>query len=217
MTTAIEIYLDSLSDTILAIDISDRDIKSLPDLTRFKNLRELFCYNNQLTSLPTLPQNLTDLHCYNNQLTSLSTLPQNLIELHCSNNQLTSLPTLPQNLEKIFCSNNQLTSLPTLPQNLEILLCSNNQLTSLPTLPQNLEILHCYNNFIYEIVNNDSFIKINQNIQILNNFRHLCYCLHLFSFKTPIYRTKNKKNVKSIVGISPTMVLLFPLPFYWKW
>ena len=36
--------------------------------------------------------------------------------------------------------------------------------------------------------------------------------LHLFSFKTPILEGKKiRKNVKSIVGISPTMVLLFPL------
>jgi hypothetical protein len=33
--------------------------------------------------------------------------------------------------------------------------------------------------------------------------------LHLFSFKTPILLGKNKKNIKSIVGISPTMVLLY--------
>ena len=42
--------------------------------------------------------------------------------------------------------------------------------------------------------------------------------LHLFSFKTPIIDAKKiRKNVKSIVGISPTMVLLFHLPcFYLK-
>ena len=38
--------------------------------------------------------------------------------------------------------------------------------------------------------------------------------LHIFSFKTPILQGKKiRKNVKSIVGISPTMVLLFHLPF----
>ena len=44
------------------------------------------------------------------------------------------------------------------------------------------------------------------------------YILHLFSFKTPILLGKKiRKNVKSIVGISPTMVLLFHLPcFYLK-
>jgi hypothetical protein len=42
--------------------------------------------------------------------------------------------------------------------------------------------------------------------------------LHLFSFKTPILLGKKiRKNVKSIIGISPTMVLLFHLPcFYLK-
>jgi Leucine-rich repeat (LRR) protein len=89
------------------------------------------------------------------------------------------LPTLPQNLKYLSCYGNQLTSLPTLPQNLQSLSCSNNQLTLLPTLPQNLEYLYCSNNPIYEIVNNDSLITIKQNIQTLNNFRHLYYCLKL--------------------------------------
>jgi hypothetical protein len=47
----------------------------------------------------------------------------------------------------------------------------------LPTLQQNLEYLYCSNNPIYEIVNNNSLITIKQNIQTLNNFRHLYYCL----------------------------------------
>ena len=74
--------------------------------------------------------------------------------------------------------------MPTLPQNLEYSDCADNQLTSLPTLPQNLKSLGYVNNPIYKIVNNDSLIKIkqniqllNKNIQLLNNFRHLYYCL----------------------------------------
>jgi hypothetical protein len=47
----------------------------------------------------------------------------------------------------------------------------------LPTLPQNLTKLYCYDNPIYEIVNNDSLFQTKQNIQTLNNFRHLYYCL----------------------------------------
>ena len=38
--------------------------------------------------------------------------------------------------------------------------------------------------------------------------------LHLFSFQTPILEGKKiRKNVKSIVGVSPTIVLLFLLLF----
>jgi len=197
MTTAIKTYLNSLPEDILTINISNKGITSLPDLTRFKNLETLYCYdnkltllptlppniktlycsNNYLTSLPTLPQNLKILDCLNNELTLLPNLPQNLKELYCDNNQLTLLPTLPQNLEELNCGDNKLTSLPTLPQNLKILNCFYNQLTLLPTLPQNLEEFDCYANPISEIVNGDSLIKIKQNIQILNNFRHLYYCL----------------------------------------
>ena len=139
MTANIETYLNSLPEDILTINISCKNIKSLPNLTRFNNLTELIC----------------------------------------SDNQLTSLPTLPQKLEVLYCANNKLTSLPNLPQNLEILDCYHNQLTSLPTIPENLKILGYVNNPIYEIVNNSSFIKIKQNIQILNNFRHLYNSLKL--------------------------------------
>ena len=177
MTTEIETYLNSLSEDILKLSISFRGIKSLPDLTRFKNLEELYCSYNKLTSLPTLPQNLKELNCSYNQLTSLPTLPQNLQTFICSSNQLTSLPTLPQNLITLYCYTNKLTLLPNLPQKLEKLNCYNNKLNLLPTLPQNIEKFNCDNNPIYEIVDSNSLIKIKQNIQILNNFRHLYYCL----------------------------------------
>jgi Leucine-rich repeat (LRR) protein len=114
---------------------------------------------------------------FNNKLTLIPTLPQNLKTLGCSNNNLTFILTLPQNLKTLYCCNNKLTSLPTLPQNLKTLFCCNNQLTSLSTLPPNLVVLYYVNIPIYEIVNNDSLFKIKQNIQILNNFRHLYYCL----------------------------------------
>jgi len=176
MATVVEIYLNSLSSDIDTLDIRRMGIQSLPDLTRFKNLKTLFCDNNKLTLLNNLPQNLENLFCVDNQLTCLPTLPQNLEELYCNDNQLSLLPNLSENLKILCCYNNQLTCLPTLPQNLEELYCINNQLHVLPNLPQNLEELDCFNNPIYEIVNNNSLIKIKQNIQILNNFRHLYYC-----------------------------------------
>ena len=117
MTTAVETYLNSLPEDILTIDISNKGITSLPDLTRFKNLTKLDCSYSKLTSLPTLPQNLQELYCYNNELISL------------------------------------------------------------PTLLQNLEYLDCYDNPIYKIVNRNRLFQIKKNIQTLNNFRHLYYCL----------------------------------------
>jgi Leucine-rich repeat (LRR) protein len=75
------------------------------------------------------------------------------------------------------CSYNKLTSLPILPQNLKELNCVDNQLSFLPTLPQNVENFNYSSNPIYKIVNDNSLIKIKQNIQILNNVHYLYYCL----------------------------------------
>ena len=199
MTTSIETYLNSLSEDITILDISDKNIKSLPNLTRFKNLQILRCSNNQLTSLPSLPQNLNILYCFNNQLTSLPSLPQNLITLDCSNNKLTSLPSLPQNLEYLDCSVNKLISLPTLPQNLEYLDYSVNKLTSFPILPQNLKQLDCSKNPISEIVNSNSLIKRKKNIQILNNFRYLYYCLKFKNhFRKWLWEKVREPNAKKL-------------------
>jgi len=176
MIEDIETYLNSLSEDILIININGEGITYLPDLTRFKNLKELNCSNNQLTSLPTLPQNLQILFCTNNQLTSLPTLPQNLQTLYCYNNQLTSLEGLPQNLKELNCSNNKIKFM-TLPKKLIFLICYKNQLTSLPALPQNIRLFDCNDNPINEILHNNSLSTVKQHIKILNNFRHLYYCL----------------------------------------
>jgi len=183
MTTEIETYLNSLSHDILSLNVSNRSIKSLPDLTRFKNLKELHCSKNQLSSLPMLPETLE--------------------RLFCSNNQLSSLPMLPETLERLFCYNNQLSYLPTLPKNLKELYCSNNRLSSLPMLPETLERLYCYNNpiykIIYKIVNNDTLFQIKKNIQILNNFRHLYYCLKFKKqFRKWLWETVREPSAKKL-------------------
>jgi len=41
------------------------------------------------------------LSCNNNQLTSLPALPENMEDFICNDNQLTSLPVLTENLENI--------------------------------------------------------------------------------------------------------------------
>ena len=201
MKTTIETYLNSLSEEILTLSIECRGITSLPDLTRFKNLKELYCSDNQITSLPTtLPQGLEILYCSNNQLTSLpTTLPQGLEILYCSNNQLTSLPDLIRfkNLREFNCYKNQITSLPTaLPQSLETLCCFDNQLTYLPTLPEKTVYFYYTNNPICNIldIDNNSLIKVKQNIKIVNNFRHLFDCLQFKKkFIKWLWKSREKK------------------------
>lgn len=49
----IENYLNSLSENIEKIDVSEKNLTYLPHLLRFKKLKILSCSRNELTSLPT--------------------------------------------------------------------------------------------------------------------------------------------------------------------
>lgn len=42
-------YLDSLDDDNTVVYLVDKNLTTLPDLTRFYNLQELYCNYNQLT------------------------------------------------------------------------------------------------------------------------------------------------------------------------
>jgi len=200
MTFNIETYLISLPEDIEEINIPYKKLKYIPNLLRFKNLKRLYCSGNRLTSLPMFNDTLEELYCSDNNLTSLPNFNEKLTKMYCSGNNLTYLPNFNENLEILFCSNNQLSSLPTLNEKLEILYCSNNKLTSLPRLNENLKGLYCSdnnltslpnlnfienlieldcsNNPICEIIEHSFDIDSTKNkIRILNNFRHLYYCL----------------------------------------
>ena len=85
------------------------------------SLIELYCHNNELTSLPDLPKSLEVLSCFNNELTSLPEFKNKIKILYCSFNKLTSLPNLPSSLQKLHCGDNQLTSLPEFKNKITIL------------------------------------------------------------------------------------------------
>jgi hypothetical protein len=188
--------LDSLSENVTAIYLSDFKFTHFTDITRFTYLLILSCSFCILDSLPILPENLQALYCCNNKLTYLPTLPKKLKYLYCENNKLIYLPTLPKNLEVIRCKNNKLTYLPTLPENLIMIILCNNNLVYLPTLPEKLNEISCYNNKLIYIPNIPEHIKkmlysdeenipfintikhnnlkiVKEKIKILNNFRYL--------------------------------------------
>lgn len=125
------------------MNISDKNISNLKGLDQYKNLKDLMCYNNNLTSLTWVPSSLQTLDCSNNKITSFDYLQYctSLKYLNCSNNQISSLNNLPTNIESLYCSNNKFTILNfctssdhnyTKYPNLKTLNCSNNtQLTEL--------------------------------------------------------------------------------------
>ena len=157
----IEEYINSLPLDTTEINISNKGLTYLPDLSRFKKLTFLNCSRNKLTQLPHLNKTLKNLHCHTNKLTELPPLNNELKILDCSHNRLTELPQLNNNLTHLFCYDNQLTWLPPLNNNLTHLSCSDN---------------YFYNENIKKY-KNDYRNKII--IKTLRNFRFIFYCLKL--------------------------------------
>ena len=180
--------LDKVTD--ISIE-NDQLVSDLKGIEWFKNLKELRCTNNKLTSLDVSKNTklevldcsnnnnklrsldvsnnpkLTKLDCNNNYLTSLD-LRNNteLIELDCFGNKLNSL-NLSNNpkLTKLDCNNNYLTSLG-LRNNTELieLDCNNNWLTSLDSSnKKNLTSLNCSNNYLpsLDLSNNTKLSNLN--------------------------------------------------------
>ena len=141
------------------LDVSGCGITDLTGLHYFSNLIKLYCNNNNLTSLPTLPSTLRELYCQNNYLTSLPTLPSSMQKLNCGSNKFTTLAiTGKTNLYSLSAQNNiWLTSLACIGNGLtsldvsgcsalKALYCQDNQLTSLGTLPSSIQTINCSNN-----------------------------------------------------------------------
>ena len=162
LNTAVIRYCDQLNSVNVAENYKltafsctgNKALTSL-DASTCRGMNELYCSNNNLSTLKVNPTALFTLECQNNQLTSLdvnNTSMSVLEHLNCSGNKLTTL-TLNncRYLEELRCDNNQLTSIvfPAMViESLKTLSCQNNQLTSLDKLPTPIESINCqYNKF----------------------------------------------------------------------
>ncbi len=149
LDSSVGYFLDTACVSHLSVlDINDTAVHDLTGIQYFKSLRELFCNNTHVITLPPLPDTLNILNCSGNRITSLPRLPDSLYSFSCNSNQLSSLPPLPDSLKYLNCSRNQLSSLPPLPPKLTFFTCDNNLLDSLPTLPSGLTTFSCRHNHL---------------------------------------------------------------------
>ena len=90
-------------DRCTFMNVGNRQISNLKGIEYFSKLKTLYCNDNLLTSLPTLPGALETLNCSNNKFTTLEIVGKsNLHNLVCSNNK---------SLTNLVCSQNALESL----------------------------------------------------------------------------------------------------------
>ena len=134
-----------------SLDLINKNLTELPDLSDVVVKGNFACSDNKLTSLKGAPQKVGgSFLCDHNGLTSLEGGPKEVGEYFlCNHNQLTSLKGAPKAVGEDFrCYNNGLTSLEGGPQQVGGKFdCHSNQLTSLKGAPQKVDgPFHCYDN-----------------------------------------------------------------------
>ena len=144
------------------LDLSNRGLEKLPDLSKVKVGGDFDCFANNLTSLEGAPKEVGgDFDCFANNLTSLEGAPEKVSGgFDCSDNQLTSLEGAPKEVAGGFnCFSNQLTSLEGAPKEVGgAFYCSRNQLTSLEGAPKEVEgLFYCDREIAKKYGLNDKF------------------------------------------------------------
>ncbi len=139
--------LNKFEPNITKLDICNKDIKGLLDLSRFRKLKELYCTLNSIDEIINFPQTLITLDCMRNVIKVLDNLPNNLKKLNCSANLLSRLDNLPEKIEWLNCEYNyNIKSLDLLPASILKLNCSYCDIQNINCLPVNLTNLYCTNN-----------------------------------------------------------------------
>jgi hypothetical protein len=153
-------------ENVVELGVSAEGISDLTGIEDFTALEELGCTYNNLTSLDVSHnKNLINLVCNINFLSSLTLDNPNLEVLICTENNLTSINlSNSPNLTRMEIGDNSLTELDVSNNpNIELLICSNNNLMELDTSQNiNLEMLWCYYNDIesLDFQNNPNLVWI---------------------------------------------------------
>ena len=87
------IKLPALPTTLKVLDVGNNGLRRLPNLSRRRQLKELYCGGNKLTYLPNLPDSLVHLACELNNICTLpSKMPSRLMILNVYGNKIKRLP-----------------------------------------------------------------------------------------------------------------------------
>jgi len=145
-----DLYPEDLAN-ITSLDVIGRGITSMGELSYFTNLVDLYCGDNNLSTLDVSNNSaLRILECTYNNLAELDVSKNTLLQLlYCGGNNLTTLDVSNSTaLQHLFCEYNNLTTLDLSSSTLlQYLSCEHNNLTTLDVSKNtDLQFILCNNN-----------------------------------------------------------------------
>jgi Leucine-rich repeat (LRR) protein len=136
------------------LNLNENGLRTMPQLSNLKDLKELHLRKNWFSEFKELPANLEYIDLGKNDFISFSTDLSYLKELKTfllNNNKIVGFGVLPPNLEHLDLSENRIVEIPSglhYLLNLKTLGLNGNQLTAVPHLPANLTTVDLSKNAI---------------------------------------------------------------------
>ena len=164
------LYLDRIENIpsgLHTLIVSHSFLKKIDNLP--SSLKQFTCNHNQITELPPIQHcHLILLNISNNQIRSLPLLPNTLEFLYMNNNSITNIPNFPKSLKHLECSWNKINQLNNVSKNIHTMIIDHNEINQLPNLSELhfLKMLKCNSNHISEIPslpNNIEYIEYSNN------------------------------------------------------
>ncbi|QKF93759.1 leucine-rich repeat protein [Fadolivirus algeromassiliense] len=187
-----------ITDNVNYLFLNENEFSHIDDLSIFKELIVLDLCENNLTTLPILPEKIEELLIKHNYISSIDELSQcdYLKRLDCSNNTIKKIPMI-DSLEILRCDQNVITEIPRLI-NIIKLSCSDNQLKNLNDMPY-VEIIDCEKNFIETIEGYKNLKELYCNKTNVNCIRNLPKLEVLHCYKSNFTQLEYIQTLKELL------------------
>lgn len=142
-------YLDSLSYLSEYICLCSYNLKTVPDLKRFINLKYLDLSHNSIHKVENVPNSVIFIDLNYNILNDMNDFKSltNLRYLWVNNNYIDKFQKI-NSLEGLEINNNYIESFKNCPPNISYLSCENNKIKSMKYIPESIQNLRIKNNEI---------------------------------------------------------------------
>lgn len=141
MNSNTKLILDNFPYDSTQIDVSNKNITGILDLSNFINLIELDCSNNQITQILNINNQLQILNCSNNLITHITFdydyfQSKNIPVTNKFKRRMNRIIFCPPELVKLDCANNQICNMICISGNIKCFDCANNLLKRIIVLDE---------------------------------------------------------------------------------
>jgi hypothetical protein len=187
LDSGIKKYLNNLDENIKKLNLSNKKLENITDVTHLQCLIKLDISRTNIRSILYIPDTIEIFICRYNFLVECPKLNDSLKVLDLSHNLIDDMPEFTSNLEYVDVDNNSLKLFRNFNHGLQYLSAKNNNLIRLPLLPDTLKVLQVDNN------NNLKIIPVLPDSLYICSMRYTSIFTEIVNIKHDVYEEETDR------------------------